>query len=124
MSVFFSRFMGNESQCGTNKSRELRPFFLGSWQMNRSAEQTNRTRTASRFTRFACSALRFISHEPRKKDTHSFKKLLFSIYTCIYISFTCCWVRLNLITSKTKKRRGAHVGLCPYFWTEQVLKFR
>ena len=31
----------------------------------------------SRFTRFVCSALRFISHEPRKKDTHSFKKLLF-----------------------------------------------
>ena len=26
---------------------------------------------ASRFTRFVCSALRFISHEPRKKDTHS-----------------------------------------------------
>ena len=24
MSVFFSRFMGNESQCGTNKSREPR----------------------------------------------------------------------------------------------------
>ena len=66
------------------------------------------------------SALRFISHEPRKKDTHSWKKITFSIYTCIYISFTCCWVRLNLITSKTK-RRGAHVGLCPYFWTEQVL---
>ena len=43
-------------------------FFLGSWDMNRSAEQTNRTRTASRFV---CSALRFISHEPRKKDTHS-----------------------------------------------------
>ena len=41
------------------------------------AEQTNRTRTASRFTRFVCSALRFISHEPRKKDTHSLKKLLF-----------------------------------------------
>ena len=39
--------------------------------MNRSAEQTNRTRTASRFTRFVCSALRFIPHEPRKKDTHS-----------------------------------------------------
>ena len=46
-------------------------FFLGSWEMNRSAEQTNRTRTASQFTRFVCSALRFISHEPRKKDTHS-----------------------------------------------------
>ena len=55
--------MGNESQCGTNKSREVRSFFLGSWEMNRSAEQTNRTRTASR--------------EPRKKDNHSFKKLLF-----------------------------------------------
>ena len=25
----------------------------------------------SQFTRFVCSALRFISHEPRKKDTHS-----------------------------------------------------
>ena len=49
-------------------------FFLGSWDMNRSAEQTNRTRTASRFTRFVCSALRFISHEPRKKDTHSLNK--------------------------------------------------
>ena len=47
MSVFFSRFMGNESQCGTNKSRELRYFLLGSWEMNRSVEQTNRTRTAS-----------------------------------------------------------------------------
>ena len=73
----FSRFMGNESQCGKNKSRELRSFFLGSWEMDRSAEQTNRTRTASRFTRFVCSALRFISHEPRKKDTHSLKNLLF-----------------------------------------------
>ena len=39
--------------------------------MNRSAEQTNRTRTASRFTRFVCPSLRFIPHEPRKKDTHS-----------------------------------------------------
>ena len=39
--------------------------------MNRRAEQTNRTRTASRFTRFVCPALRFIPHEPRKKDTHS-----------------------------------------------------
>ena len=46
-------------------------FFLGSWGMNRSAEQTNHPRTASRFTRFVCPALRFIPHEPRKKDTHS-----------------------------------------------------
>ena len=56
MSVFFSRFMGNESQCGTNKSRELRSFFLGSWEMNRSAKQTNRV---------------------NREDTHSFKKILF-----------------------------------------------
>ena len=48
---------------------------LGSRGMNRSAEQTNRTRTASRFTRFVCPALRFIPHEPRKKDTHSLRKL-------------------------------------------------
>ena len=52
MSVFFSRFMGNESQRGTNKSHE--------------------NRFAKRFTRFVCSALRFISHEPRKR--HSFLK--------------------------------------------------
>ena len=48
-------------------------FFLGSWGMNRSAEQTNHPRTASRFTRFVCPALRFIPHEPRKKR-HSFLK--------------------------------------------------
>ena len=33
----------------------------------------NRSRTALRFTRFVCPALRFIPHEPRKKDTHSLK---------------------------------------------------
>ena len=46
-------------------------FCLCSWEMNRSAEQTNQPRTASRFTRFVCPALRFIPHEHRKKDTHS-----------------------------------------------------
>ena len=53
------------------KYMEWVSFFLGSRGMNRSAEQTNRPRTASRFTRFVCPALRFIPHEPRKKDTHS-----------------------------------------------------
>ena len=53
------------------KYKEWVSFFLGSWGMNRSAEQTNRLRTTSRFTRFVCPALRFIPHEPRKKDTHS-----------------------------------------------------
>ena len=46
-------------------------FFLGSWEMNRSAEQTNRVNREAVLVRFVCSALRFISHEPRKKDTHS-----------------------------------------------------
>ena len=46
-------------------------FFLGSWDMNRSAEQTNRVNREAVLVRFVCSALRFISHEPRKKDTHS-----------------------------------------------------
>ena len=57
------------------KYKEWVSFFLGSWGMNRSAEQTNRPRTASQFTRFVCPALRFIPHEPRKKDTHSLKEL-------------------------------------------------
>ena len=46
-------------------------FFLGSWEMNRSAEQTNRVNREAVLVRFVCSALRFIFHEPRKKDTHS-----------------------------------------------------
>ena len=53
------------------KYKEWVSFYLDSWGMNRSAEQTNRTRTASRFTRFVCPVLRFIPNEPRKKDTHS-----------------------------------------------------
>ena len=59
-------------------------FFLGSWGMNRSAEQTNRPRTASRFTRFVCPALRFIPHEPRKKDTHSLSVFIPTDNYCIY----------------------------------------
>ena len=39
------------------KYKEWVSFFLGSWGMNRSAEQTNRPRTASRFTRFVSSSL-------------------------------------------------------------------
>ena len=66
------------------KYKEWVSFFLGSWGMNRSAEQTNQPRTASRFTRFVCPVLRFIPHEPRKKDTHSLNKLLF-YYTAMLL---------------------------------------
>ena len=38
---------------------------------NHSAEQTNRVNREAVLVRFVCSALRFISHEPRKKDTRS-----------------------------------------------------
>ena len=41
-------------------------FFLGSWEMNRSAEQTNLVNREAVLVGFVCSALRFISHEPRK----------------------------------------------------------
>ena len=61
------------------KYKEWVSFFLGSWGMNRSAEQTNRPRTASRFTRFVFPVLRFIPHEPWKKDTHSLNKRLYSL---------------------------------------------
>ena len=46
-------------------------FFLGSWGMNCSAGQTNRVNREAVLGRFVCSALRFIPHEPRKKDIHS-----------------------------------------------------
>ena len=55
------------------KYKEWVSFFLGSWGMNRSAEQTNRPRTASRFTRFVCPVLRFIPPWTQKKR-HSFLK--------------------------------------------------
>ena len=46
-------------------------FFIGSWEMNRSAEQKNRVNREAVLVRFVCSALRFISHELRKKDRSS-----------------------------------------------------
>ena len=46
-------------------------FFLGSWEMNRSAEKTNRVNREAVLVRFVCSALRFISNEPRKIDRSS-----------------------------------------------------
>ena len=54
--IFFSRFIGNESQCGTNKSHE------------------------NRFAVHAICLFRTAIHFPwteKKKDTHSLKKLLF-----------------------------------------------
>ena len=51
-------------------------FFWVHGGMNRSAEQTNHPRTASRFTRFVCSRYDSYPHEPRKKDTHSLICLL------------------------------------------------
>ena len=39
--------------------------------MNRSAEQTNRANREAVLVRFVCSALQFISHEPRKKNRSS-----------------------------------------------------
>ena len=51
--------------------KEWVSFFLGSWGMNRSAGQTNRVNREAVLGQFVCSALRFIPHEPRKKDAHS-----------------------------------------------------
>ena len=51
--------------------KEWVSFFRGSWEMNRSAEQTNRMNREAVLVRFVCSALRFISHEPRKKAVHA-----------------------------------------------------
>ena len=108
-------------------------FFLGSREMNRSAEQANRVNCdlffsvhgkwiAVRNKQIAREPLRgsrdsFVPHcdsfPMNREKRHSFlKKITFSIYTCIYISFTCCWVRLNLITSKTKKEGGTR-GFVP-----------
>ena len=72
------------------KYKEWVSFFLGSWGMNRSAEQTNRPRTTSRFTWFVCPVLRFIPHEPRKKDTHSLSEchiLLSKLLQVAYVLF-------------------------------------
>ena len=81
-------------------------FVLGSWGMNRSAEQTNRPRTASRFTRFVCPVLRFIPHEPRKKDTHSL--IDFGNRTLVQGNITSCgheqqWCEINLLQINTEE---------------------
>ena len=63
MSFFLGSWEMNRSAEQTNRVS----FFLGSWEMNRSAEQTNRVNREAVLVRFVCSALRFIFHEPRKK---------------------------------------------------------
>ena len=63
--------MGNESQCGTNKSREPRSGSRAICLFCTAIHFPWTEKKRSQFTRFVCSALRFISHEPRKKDTHS-----------------------------------------------------
>ena len=55
---------------GHCKYKEWVSFFLGSWEMNRSAEQTNRTRTAICLFR---TAIHFPWTE-KKKDSHSLIK--------------------------------------------------
>ena len=62
-------------------------FFLGSWGMNRSAEQTDHPRTASWFTQFVYPALRFIPYEPRQKYTHSLINCTRTLYMYINLSF-------------------------------------
>ena len=69
---FFSRFMGNESQCGTNKSREPRSGSCAIYLFRTAIHFPWTEKKRSQFTRFVCSALRFISQEPRKKERHSF----------------------------------------------------
>ena len=93
----FSQRIFRKSHCWTHcKYKEWVSLFLGSWGMNRSAEQTNHPRTASRFTRFVCPALRFIPHEPKNKNTHSLKKTLAKVCELLkkYISFEPCIVYL------------------------------
>ena len=70
--------------------------------MNRSAEQTNRPRTASRFTRFVCPALRFIPHEPRKKDTHSLTQ-----YLCRLVHVDCV---ISALVGVYRGVRNIHPG--------------
>ena len=65
------------------KYNEWVSFFLGSWGMNLSMEQTNCTRTASQFMRFVCLEIRFISHEHRKRLSY----LIWPLWSfCIYDS--------------------------------------
>ena len=78
--------------------------------MNRSAEQTNRPRTASRFTRFVCPALRFIPHEPRKKDTHSLNEL--KVYAIVFSWHTFCLRRFQIISSSAFRRAPAKYWIC------------
>ena len=54
---------------------------------------------SKRFTRFVCSALRFIPHEPRKKDTHS---LIMHPCRLFDVAVTlCCGIAIFLVLLST-----------------------
>ena len=84
-------------------------FFLGSWEMNRSAGQTNRVNREAVLVRFVCSSLRFIPHEPRKKDTHS-----------LYLQ--CFQQRLVLKLSKKGSHSNGHLTSFDVLISAQVIR--
>ena len=69
----FSKLMRTDLISMASSIKEWVPFFCvwSWWGMNRTAGQTNCENREAFLGRFVCSALRFIPHEPRKKDTHS-----------------------------------------------------
>ena len=73
--------------------KEWVSFFLCSWGMNRSAGQTNRVNREAVLGRFVCSALRFIPHEHRKRDTHSLYLQCFQPRTLSKIFREKLWIQ-------------------------------
>ena len=78
--------------------KEWVSFFLGSWWMNRSAGQTNRVNREAVLGRFVCSALRFIPHEPRKKDTHSLYLQCFQLRSFLKLSKKSYKFKISAVT--------------------------
>ena len=59
-------------RCWVTVHLRNRGLFLCSWGMNLSAGQTNRVERGAVIGRLVCSALRCISHEPRKKTLNPY----------------------------------------------------
>ena len=70
--------------------------------MNRSTGQTNHVNREAVLGRFVCSALRFIPHEPRKRDTHSLYLQCFQQVPFLKFSDKRCKLKIPTATGTVK----------------------
>ena len=91
--------------------KEWVSFFLGSWDMNRSAEQTNRVNREAVLVRFVCSKCsKFVWHKLSKNELKNFSRVQRRRYSTIVNIY--CWRVLTLTylsSTRSRSRRDSFV---------------